>query len=62
MSIKVHIAVALAVATSAVLLLSLLVISQSTHNSAESLSSDRHVFTFLDANPGTSRMGSTATM
>lgn len=52
MGIKIHIVVALAAAAGAVLILSLLVIVQSAHDSTESLSSHRQVLTFLDANPG----------
>lgn len=48
MSIKVHIAAALVAATSALVILSLLVYAQSIRNQAENLSSDRQVVTFLD--------------
>jgi hypothetical protein len=62
MSIKIHIAVALLAATGAVLILSLLVIAQSAHDSAESLSSHRQALTFLHINPDTLRMAPPATM
>ena len=48
MSIKIHIAVALISAMSAVLILLLLVIAQSAQSSAESLSHHGQVLTFLD--------------
>ncbi|MBV9058096.1 MAG: hypothetical protein JOZ09_02915 [Pseudonocardiales bacterium] len=62
MSIKVHIAAALVTATSALVILSLLVYAQSVREQAQSLSSDRQVRTFLKVDPHVTGVGSTATM
>ena len=61
MSIKVHIAVALVAATSALVILSLLVYAQNVRDQAENLSSDRQVLTFLEVTPDVAGVGSTAT-
>lgn len=62
MGIKIHIAVALIAATSAVLILLLLVIAQNAQGAAESLSSHRQVLTVLDVNTNILRVGPTAPM
>ena len=62
MSIKIHIAVALITATSAVLILSLLVIAQNAQSSAESQLSHRQVLAVLDVNTNTPLMDPTAPM
>lgn len=56
MSIKIHIAVALISATSAVLILLLLVIAQNARSSTESLSYHRQALAFLDVDTNIPRM------
>lgn len=62
MSIKVYIAAALVAATSALVILSLLVYAQSVRDQAENLSSARQVLTFLDVASDIAGVDSTATM
>lgn len=60
-SVKIHITVALVAATCAVLLLSLLVISQDAQGATESRSPERPVLT-LDVRPDISAMGPAVAM